>query len=186
MAIFSRMFRLCKADLHGVMDQLEDKELLLKQYVREMEESLARKTSRQTQLANGCQKIRRDLVRRREEVDKVEKDLELALRKDKDEIARMLIRKRLILQKANEEIKRQLQVLEEERDRMAEQLATQRMQYDELKVKADAFCRMAARQSYQMDMPATNGGDDWQAPSQEEIELELLQRKEALQQGGET
>ena len=32
MGIMTRIMRLCKADLHGVMDQLEDKELLLKQY----------------------------------------------------------------------------------------------------------------------------------------------------------
>ena len=32
MGIFSRMVKLCTADLHGVMDQLEDKGLLLKQH----------------------------------------------------------------------------------------------------------------------------------------------------------
>ena len=43
MGIMTRMLRLCKADVHGVMDQLEDKGLLLKQYLREMETSLGHK-----------------------------------------------------------------------------------------------------------------------------------------------
>ena len=43
MGIMSRMLRLWKADLHGVMDQLEDKALVLKQYLREMEVSLKQK-----------------------------------------------------------------------------------------------------------------------------------------------
>lgn len=184
MAIFSRMFRLCKADLHGVMDQLEDKELLLKQYVREMEESLSYKTTRQAQLDDGCQKTQRDLQRLRVESDKVEADLDLAVRKDKDEIAKMLIRKRWTLQATSEQIQRQLQVLEEEKVRMVEMLATQRLQYDQLKVKATAFCRLAEQPYFEMDAPEPHGGVQWQTPSEEEIELELLQRKETLQQGG--
>ena len=45
MGLFSRITRLCRSDLHGVMDQLEDKNLLLKQYLREMEEALEEATN---------------------------------------------------------------------------------------------------------------------------------------------
>ena len=34
MGIMTRFMRLCKADMHGVIDRLEDKGLLLKQYLR--------------------------------------------------------------------------------------------------------------------------------------------------------
>lgn len=184
MAILSRMFRLCKADLHGVMDQLEDKQLLLKQYVREMEQSLAYKTTRQSQLDEGCQKIKRDLDRRQIEVEKIEKDLDSALRKGKDEIARMLIRKRRAQQMACDQIQRQLQVMEEESTRVGETLAKQRLQYDQLKVKAAAFGRLAEQPFQEMDPLGASGTVAWPTPSEEEIELELLQRKEALQKGG--
>jgi len=40
MAILTRIIQLFKADIHGVMDQLEDQGLLLKQHLRDMEESL--------------------------------------------------------------------------------------------------------------------------------------------------
>ena len=46
MGVMTRIFRLFKADLHGVMDQVEDKTLLLKQCVREMEGSLQEKRQR--------------------------------------------------------------------------------------------------------------------------------------------
>ena len=184
MAILSRMFRLCKADLHGVMDQLEDRGLLLKQYVREMEESLAHKAGRQAQIDDGCRKIQNDLDLRRKELEKVEADLSLAVRKDKDEIAKMLIRKRWVLKNTNDQIGHQLQILEEEKGRVAELLASQRLQYDQLKVRADAFCRAAEQQGFEMDVPAGEGFPNWQAPSDEEVDLELLQRKEALRKGG--
>jgi phage shock protein A len=184
MAIFSRLFRLCKADLHGVMDQLEDKGLLLKQYLREMDESLVQKASRQAQLHDACHKIQCELDRRRTESEKIEKDLELALRKGKDEIAKMLIRKRRSLQMTSDQLERQLQVLEEENTRVAETLSAQRMRYDQLKVKAGAYRHLADQQRFEMNAPVVEGPGLWQAPTDDEIELELLQRKEALVQGG--
>ena len=50
MGILSRVVRLCKADLHGVMDQMEDKELLLKQHLREMQAVMAGRQARLYQL----------------------------------------------------------------------------------------------------------------------------------------
>lgn len=184
MAILSRMFRLCRADLHGVMDQLEDKELLLKQYLREMEENLSQKTARLEQLDNRCRKISRDLEQRRTENAKLEKDLDLAVRRGKDDIGRMLIRKRWTLQMACEQTERQLQVIEEEKERLTDTLADQRLQYDQLKVKAAAFHHEAEQSGFEMEGLGAEDGVKWQAPSEEEVELELLQRKEALQQGG--
>jgi hypothetical protein len=80
------------------MDQIEEKGLLLKQYLREMESALKEKQARQSQLHQSCRQIQRDLRRQNLKRAKLEKDLELAVRKDRDDIARMLIRKRRMLQ----------------------------------------------------------------------------------------
>jgi phage shock protein A len=184
MGVFSRVFRLCKADLHGVMDQLEDKGLLLKQYLREMEESLKHKQARLEQITRGCVQIQRDLAQRNQQARKLEQDLDLAVSKEKDEIARMLIRKRRTIQGGCEQLQRQLEVLTEEKDKVAETLEQQRLQYDQLKVKAAAFCRQAEQRRTEEPMETMDAAFAWQAPSEEEIELELLQRKEAVRQGG--
>ena len=184
MGILTRMTRLWKADLHGVMDQLEDKGLLLKQYLREMEDSLQHKETRLAQLTQLCQRIQRDLAVRGEEIAKLEKDLDLAVRKEKDDIAKLLIRKRHFQKTGCTRLQRQLQVLGEEKVRLAENCDQQRLQYEELKVKAGAYCQQAA----QRNMPdvAKPFGDysGCYGPSEEEIELELIQRKEAVRQGG--
>ena len=143
MGIFTRIMRLCKADLHGVMDQLEDKELLLKQYLREMETSLQEKENHLNQLMRREDNIRRDLALREEEIEKLEKDLALSLRKEKDDIAKLLIRKQRGQKAVCNQLRQQLQALEEERQRIGRLLGEQRLQYDQLNVKAAAFCAEA-------------------------------------------
>jgi phage shock protein A len=183
MTILSRMFRLCKADLHGVMDQIEDKGLLLKQYLREMESALKEKQVRQLQLSQTCRQIQRDLSQQNLEMEKLEKELDLAVRKEKDDIARMLIRKRRMVQAGCDGMQRQLQRMEAEGAHLAEILNQQQLQYQELKVKAAEYGRQAAQRPFAeaFEVMAESG---FSAPSEEEIELELLQRKETLKQGG--
>lgn len=185
MTILSRMFRLCKADVHGVMDQLEDKNLLLKQYLREMEESLKSKEDRLAQMQRSYQHVQRDLAGRNDEVKKLESDLDLAVRKEKDDIARMLIRKRRSLQAGCEQLALQLDQLNEEKESLSEILARQKLQFDQCKIKAAAFCGPSGQHLFEEAEGIVSGtGSTWKTPTDEEIELELIQRKEALEKGG--
>ena len=116
-------------------------------------------------------------------MEKLEKELELAVRKGKDDIARMLIRKRRMIQAGCEGMQRQLQGIEEEGAHLAEILNQQQLQYQELKVKAAAYCRRAEQRSFaEADEVMAESG--FSSATEEEIEIELLQRKEALKQGG--
>lgn len=184
MAIFSRMLRLFKADVHGVMDQLEDKGLLLKQYLREMETALEEKETRLAAMQQALRQSGIDLARRNEEIEKLENDLELAVRKAKDDIARMLIRKRCILQTSCEQLTRHIASLTETHDSLSETLAQQRLQYDQLKLKIAAFNQQAQPDGLAAIVAEADASQGWKAPTDEEIELELLRRKETLQQGG--
>jgi phage shock protein A len=178
------MFRLCKADLHGVMDQMEDKGLLLKQYLREMESALQQKQARQSQLNQTCRQLQRDLFLQHQEGEKLETEMALVIRKDKDDIAKMLIRKHRTLQACGKGMERQLELLEEEGLHLAQILDQQQLQYRELKVRAAEYCRRSDQQPFGqvVEILAESG---FSVPlAEEEIELELLQRKEALKQGG--
>ena len=184
MGLFSRLTRLCKADVHGVMDQLEDKGLLLKQYLREMEASLTEKKKAHETLGSRYRLAQRDLHQHREEMQKLEKDLNLAVAKEKDDIARMLIRKRLTLQESCGQLTFHLDSLKEEKCTLAETLSHQRLQYEQLKLKAAVFCQRNLAQERSEAVVAPPISPAWKAPSDADIELELLQRKEAAQQGG--
>lgn len=184
MGMMTRMLRLWKADLHGVMDQLEDKGLLLKQYLREMETGLQQKEGRCEQLTRDCLQIRRDMDQRLKEIEKIEKDLDLAVNKAKDDIARMLIRRSLSLQGACSHLQQQLDGLTEEYQHLEKTLAEQRLQYDRLKLKADAFSRRDQARQYEESTAGFSSVGDFLCPTEEEIELELIQRKEALARAG--
>lgn len=184
MGIMTRILRLCKADVHGVMDQLEDKGLLLKQYLREMETSLWHKEQHLDALTLRQSRLTSQVVRHGEEMDKLERDLTLALKKKKDDIARMLIRKRRALETASLHLKEQVETTTHEKSQLAETLAGQRLQYETLKAKADIYCRKATDRLFETASHQSVGTFYADNTIDEEVELELLERKEALQEGG--
>jgi phage shock protein A len=184
MGILKRLARLCKADLHGVMDQLEDKCLMLKQYLREMEAGLKHKETRLEQVRRSCCQIQRDMDQRRQEFQKLEQDLELAVRNEKDEIARLLIRRRRTLEGSSEQLQVQMETLTEEKGKIAQTLERQRLQYDQLKIKTAAYCYQAEQRRFEEPLAMADAALARHTPTDEEIELELIQRKEALRQGG--
>ena len=69
MGILTRVLRIFKADIHGVMDQLEDKGLLLKQYLRDMAEALEQKEA-------GLKKMNLSRSQAQRERDKYNQDIE--------------------------------------------------------------------------------------------------------------
>ncbi|MDA8140342.1 MAG: hypothetical protein M0036_16970 [Desulfobacteraceae bacterium] len=184
MAIMSRMLRLWKADMHGVMDQLEDKALLLKQYLREMETSLQQKQAHLAQLRRGREQLQKSQLLRVQERQKVEQDIQLAVRKEKDDIAKMLIRKRLALQAAQERATIELQRLEEDEQRLSHLFNEQQGQYERLKIKAAAYCHQAEQHAMAGADSVWNESVGMGVATDEEVELELMRCKEAVAQGG--
>lgn len=162
----------------------EDKPLLFKQYLREMEETLHATEAHLAQLQQTAKQLQREVDLRGQELDLLETDLDLALRKEKDEIAKVLIRRRRAQHALREQLLRQIQSLEEECGHLTAKIREQRLQYDQLKIKAAAASRLAAHADRNAAGSTCTTDPIWSTPSDEEIELELIQRKEALREGG--
>ncbi|MFW5855329.1 MAG: PspA/IM30 family protein [Thermodesulfobacteriota bacterium] len=94
MGVMTRLVRLIKADVHGVMDQMEDRGLLLNQYLRDMEEALAQKEEDLRHRKAVRERTRTEREDCAEAVAKLESDLDSAVEKGRDDIARFLIKKR--------------------------------------------------------------------------------------------
>ena len=93
MEITTRLVRIFKADIHGVMDQLEDKRLLLKQYLRDMEDALSEKETCLRKVTAARTLAQQESENYGLKMEKLEQDLTVALKKDRDDIARLLIKK---------------------------------------------------------------------------------------------
>lgn len=193
MSVFKRLVRLCKADLHGLMDALEDKELLLKQCLREMEEELERARERRALLLAERRRCAAEADRARCRLERVEADLDLAVNAQRDDVCRSLIKQRRLLlgqwdalasrladfdaraAAANERIQYEEAALDELRLRVAAH-AQQAQHEKALAEDLDYVEPLAARERVvRQDLAQDTSLDTGLDPS---IELELLQLKQ--------
>ena len=183
MAILTRIFQLFKADIHGVMDQIEDQGLLLKQHLRDMENSLVHKETKLKQMCFARDQTRQDYEKGIKENSNLEQDLEVAIRKDRDDIARMLIKKLKPMSRIQSERCSHIDRLNHEIEQFKEDFEQQRLQYEQLRQQAADFFHRTAKLNGDHSWPPMQAGSGAYDLSDEEVELELLQKKEALQGG---
>ena len=171
MGIIARVVNIFKADIHGVMDQLEDQGLLLKQYLRDMEDALG---------ANEA-KLSSKIAARAQAQQQSEEFLKQTQLVEHDDIARMLIRKIKPLENLRGEIARRISELDEEIAVLKDRMAQQQLAYEQIRHRSLDYCQRNRSRMRQKDifggLPGSHPGE----LSQEEIELELLKRKEALE-----
>ena len=180
MGILNRFVRIFKADIHGVMDQLEDKGLLLRQYLRDMEDALAQKEAWLGRVTAARDQARQESARHDREIDKLEQDLAVAIKKDKNDIARMLIKKILPLTKLRESLENHMDHLKQEIAGIKESIDQQRMQYEHLKQQARQYFHQAEQQAWEKSNTVFEADSITSMLGDDEIEIELLRRKEAL------
>jgi phage shock protein A len=98
-----------------------------------------------------------------------------------DDIARMLIGKMKPLENMCEELTRHLETSNEEMMQFRNHLQQQRLRYEQFKYRTTEYLHKTQRQQWEKDVidPVSTGS--YEAPTDEEIELELLKRKEALE-----
>lgn len=183
MAILSRMFKLCKADIHGVMDQLEDRALLLKQYIREMDVSLDKKEAGLKNMTRLRDQVHRAYEKCRQENRELEKDLEMAIEKDRDDIARMLIRKMKTRSQIQKQQQDQTERIDLEIERCEQTLVKQRLQYEQLQQKANAYFQKADHDAWDDSIIQVVPDRVATGITEEEVEMELLRRKEMIKGG---
>src|SRR5262245_18008774 len=110
------------------------------------------------------------------EIASLDADVELAIAGGKDDLARFSVRKLLPMRRAAESARRRTGELDEQRARLAETLAVQERQLEEL--RAQVRSRLAAARSAEGDWTTRP------APAaDEEVELELLRRRSAHAEG---
>ena len=175
--LLGRFATLLKADAHGVLESLEERSLLLKQYVREAEIELNQKRARLEALRQEEQRLREEVGRRDEEVRALDEDVRLALRGEKDDLARFAIRRLLPRRSAVTALRAALEERVRQAGALAERLQDQEAQFEALRTRVRAEL---ARGAEAVDLPG------WMAEpvvADEEVELELMRRRRATEGG---
>ena len=170
--LFDRIATLLKADAHGVVESLEERSLLLKQYLREAELEVNRKRARLEALREEEKRLRAASARREEEVRALDEDVALALGSGKDDLARFAIR-RLIPRRAElKALAAQIARHGEEARALAERVEAQQTELDALRT------RVRAEVLREREEAGPPGSLVEPVVADEEVELELMRRRD--------
>ncbi|NLT65468.1 MAG: hypothetical protein GXX84_02555, partial [Acidobacteria bacterium] len=99
MKILARMSRLISANINHLLDQAEDPEVMVKEIIRNMEESII-ELRRETVKAVASQKqLQKQIQTARELIADLEEKARLVLKKNDEELARRVLAKKLHTEK---------------------------------------------------------------------------------------
>jgi phage shock protein A len=168
MALLARMTRLLTADLHALMDRMEDPESLLAQAERDMAEAIAGDRQR---LA-ACKAEQQALERHREQAARaaqtLEEELTLSLSVADDDLARSVVRRRLQQERASATLDDQADALRLRAERLEARIAAESQSLADINAEALRF-RAASDTA-----PSQEG-----MISAEEVELALMAARRA-------
>jgi len=136
MALITRVSRLFQADLHAVLDRIEEPDVLLRQAVREMEEELAQDEQRlklqqheQGQLSARESELEHSLA-------EIEQEMDICFDSGKEDLARTMIRRKLEAQGLSKDLSRKCKCLQETISGLEVQLKENRIHLDSMRQKA--------------------------------------------------
>lgn len=138
MALVNRISRLFTADLHAVLDRLEEPQTLLKQALREMEEELARSEQRIKQLEAEARQLETRGGQLEAAIAEVDQKLDLCFASGKDELARTQVRRKLEAERLAKIIGQRRRAIAAQMDRERAALEENRARLDGLRQQAEA------------------------------------------------
>lgn len=95
MALINRISRLFRADMHAVLDRLEEPEVLLKQAVREMEDAIVHDERRLKLVRHERDQITARIAELGDSVKRIAGELDLCFAAKQEALARGLVKRRL-------------------------------------------------------------------------------------------
>jgi phage shock protein A len=176
MKLIDRLARLVKSDAHGILENLEERSLLLKQRLRDAEIELSHKRTRVDALEDEQRRLREEVDRLQSREAALDEDIELAIAGGKAELARFAVARLLPLRATRRELQVRIGEVADSRERLGERLTTQEEELEELRSRVRSRLAELQHERNVEPLPERRVVD-------EEIELELL-RRAARAEGG--
>ncbi len=137
MALINRMSRLFTADVHAVLDRIEEPDVLLKHAVREMEEELARGEQRVRALAHEHGALGERQRKTRAALVELGEQLDVCFANGNEDLARKVLKRRLETERLERHLDERRASLEQELGAHRTALEEQREQLDLMRQKAE-------------------------------------------------
>lgn len=170
MALINRMSRLFTADVHAVLDRIEEPDVLLKQAIREMEEEVVRSEQALRQLVHERDRLadrRRKLLAAQAEFAG---QLDVCFADGNDDLARKTLKRRLETERLAQHTTERSEAVEKEIAKRNTTMNEQREHLDVMRQKAELLTS------------ATDVSDEWSmrkfAVTDDEVELAFLRERQ--------
>lgn len=137
MALITRVTRLFRSDLHAVLDNIEEPQVLLKQAVREMEASIDEDEQRFKLLTHEHNQLTAHQTELEYSFAQLEEELDICFDSDKEDLARGLIKRKLETQRRAKAIDRKLSTLNNTLADLKTRIEENREQLTSMQQKAD-------------------------------------------------
>jgi len=156
MALITRVTRLFRADMHAVLDRLEEPDVLLRQAVREMEEELARDERQLRALDAELGQAGARHAQLDASLARLAGELDVCFAADNGLLARALIRRRLEAQRMAQVLSARAEQLGAERAALCERVDANRRRLEDMRQKAELF---AAEEDSAREGGASSGAE---------------------------
>ena len=147
MALISRFTRLFRADLHAVLDRIEEPEVLLRQSVREMEESQHEDQRSLKILAHELDSLPALQADVATQLTQVQEEINLCLDSDNDKLARSKIRRKLELQQRAQRLHTKQESLSKQVSELREHVVTNQQRLESMRQKLEIFTQEMKQQN---------------------------------------
>src|SRR4029078_8088194 len=104
MALINRMSRLFTADVHAVLDRIEEPDVLLKNSIREMDEDFARSDQRVRQLEHEREALAERQHKMQAALAEPVSQLDVSFSSTNDELARKVVKRKLETEKLGQHV----------------------------------------------------------------------------------
>jgi len=173
MTLIARVSRLFRADLHAVLDRVEEPDLVLRQAVREMEEDLARESKRMEALRSELQRITARDAEIERSLSGIEEELDVCFEAGKDDLGRALIRRRLEGQRYRTTLSRKRDGVQEKLSELEKRIHAHGAQLDAMRQKAELLAPQEIEAA---------SGESWDVPDlrvrDEDVEVAFLREQQ--------
>lgn len=169
MTLINRFSRLFRADLHALLDRIEEPEILLRQSLREMEEALELDLRRSQTLAHERTQLAAREAEFQHSLQTIQEELALCLDAGKDDLAKGAVKRKLEAERGVKAIAKKRVALEAEAADLQARIEENRLRLDSVRQKAEV---LAQGYGHHDDSPHEG------AVSDEEIEVALLREKQ--------
>ncbi len=141
MALITRISRLLKADLHAVLDCIEEPDALLKQSIREMEEVLTEDEQTIQGLSQQHQQLKQRETDCQQSLNAIEEQLDICFNAQQNDLARLQIKRKLELQQLVKKLDRDNTSVLNTLEKSTTELEAKRLQLDSLRQQAEILSK---------------------------------------------